>query len=80
MLAAVRKIEAKGNLESARRTLPLASMVFRYAVTTARLRSDPTRDLRGALTAPQSRTAAQSRMPRARASCCAPLMAMKGKA
>jgi len=28
-------------------------MVFRYAVATARLRSDPTRDLRGALTAPK---------------------------
>jgi integrase len=52
VLAAVRKIEAKGNLESARRILQLASMVFRYAVATARLRSDPTRDLRGALTAP----------------------------
>ena len=52
VLVAVRKIEAKGNLESARRTLQLASMVFRYAVATARLRSDPTRDLKGALTAP----------------------------
>ncbi|GGD61032.1 tyrosine-type recombinase/integrase [Erythrobacter arachoides] len=52
VLAAVRKIEAKGNLESARRTLQLAGMVFRYAVATARLRSDPTRDLKGALTAP----------------------------
>jgi hypothetical protein len=50
VLAAVRKIEVKGNLESARRTLQLASMVFRYAVATARLRSDPTRDLRGAVT------------------------------
>jgi len=52
VLAAVRKIEGKGNLESARRTLQLASSVFRYAVATARLASDPTRDLRGALTAP----------------------------
>lgn len=52
VLAAIRKIENKGNLESARRTLQLSSMVFRYAVATARLRSDPTRDLRGALTAP----------------------------
>ncbi|MFL9840565.1 integrase arm-type DNA-binding domain-containing protein [Sphingomonas sp. ST-64] len=52
VLAAVRKIESKGKLESARRTLQLASAVFRYAVATARLRSDPTRDLRGALTAP----------------------------
>jgi integrase len=52
VLAAIRKIESKGNLESARRTLQLTSAVFRYAVATARLRSDPTRDLRGALTAP----------------------------
>ncbi len=53
VLAAVRRIESKGNLESARRTLQLAGLVFRYAVATARLRSDPTRDLRGALTTPK---------------------------
>ena len=52
VLTAIRRIEGKGNLESARRTLQLASAVFRYAVATARLASDPTRDLRGALTAP----------------------------
>lgn len=52
VLGAIRKIEGKGNLESARRTLQLASAVLRYAVATARLASDPTRDLRGALTAP----------------------------
>lgn len=50
MLAAVRKMESKSKLESARRTLQLANSVFRYAVATARLASDPTRDLRGALT------------------------------
>lgn len=37
VLGAIRKIEGKGNLESARRTLQLASAVFRYAVATARL-------------------------------------------
>lgn len=51
-LAAIRKIEKRGKLESARRTLQLASAVFRYAIATARLKSDPTRDLRGALTVP----------------------------
>ncbi|PVX30166.1 integrase arm-type DNA-binding domain-containing protein [Sphingomonas pokkalii] len=51
-LAAIRKIEKRGKLESARRTLQLASAVFRYAVATARLKSDPTRDLRGALMTP----------------------------
>lgn len=52
ILAAVRRIESKGQLESARRTLQLAGAVFRYAVATARIPSDPTRDLRGALTTP----------------------------
>jgi integrase len=52
VLTAIRRIEGKGKLESARRSLQLASAVFRYAVATARLASDPTRDLRGALTAP----------------------------
>lgn len=55
VLAAIRKIEARGTLESARRTLQLAGAVFRYGVATARLRSDPTRDLRGALTTPRVR-------------------------
>jgi integrase len=53
VLAAVRRIERKGNLESALRTMQLASSVFRYAVATARLTSDPTRDLRGALATPK---------------------------
>lgn len=53
MLAVVKRIEAKGNFETARRTLQFASSVFCYAVATARLGSDPTRDLRGALIAPK---------------------------
>lgn len=53
LLAMLRRIEAKGNYETARRVLQLAGRIFRYAVATARLASDPSRDLRGALTAPQ---------------------------
>ncbi len=53
VLAAVRKIEAKGNLVSARRSLQLVGALLRHAVATARLTSDPTRDLRGALTTPK---------------------------
>ncbi|QCI93387.1 integrase arm-type DNA-binding domain-containing protein [Novosphingobium sp. EMRT-2] len=52
VLHAVRKIEARGAIESARRALQLAGGVFRYAVATTRLRSDPTRDLKGALLSP----------------------------
>lgn len=42
-----------GNYETARRVLQLARRVFRYAVATARLTSDPSRDLKGAITSPQ---------------------------
>lgn len=52
VLEAVRRIERQGKHESSRRTMQLAGAVFRYAVATARVRSDPTRDLRGALIAP----------------------------
>jgi integrase len=52
VLACVRKVESKGTLETARRTLQFASRAFRYAVATARLEFDPTRDIRDALTAP----------------------------
>lgn len=55
LLAVLRRIEAKGNYETAKRVLQLAGRVFRYAVATARLASDPSRDLRGALTAPQTK-------------------------
>ncbi len=53
VLGALKKVESKGNHESAKRMQQLASAVLRYAVATARLISDPTRDLRGALTAPR---------------------------
>jgi len=53
ILGAVRKIEAKGNLESARRALQFTGTVLRYAVATARLTSDPSRDLKGALLTPK---------------------------
>lgn len=53
VLAALKKVDGKGNHESARRMQQLASAVFCYAVATARIKSDPTRDLRGALTPPK---------------------------
>jgi integrase len=50
VLAVLRRYDNQGKHETAKRLLQLASRVFRYAVATARLTSDPTRDLRGALT------------------------------
>lgn len=49
MLAALRRLEARGRIETAHRAKQRASQVFRYAVATGRAERDPTVDLRGAL-------------------------------
>lgn len=49
LLAVVRKIEARGALETAHRALGNCGQVFRYAVATGRAERDPSGDLRGAL-------------------------------
>ena len=41
LIAVLRRIEGTGNYETARRVLQLTGRVFRYAVATARLASDP---------------------------------------
>lgn len=55
ILAPLRKIERQGNHETARRAPQFTGQTLRYAIATARLRSDPSRDLKGALTAPRVR-------------------------
>lgn len=50
VLAVVKPIDDSGKHPSARRILAACGQVFRYAVVTQRCASDPTRDLRGALT------------------------------
>lgn len=50
LLETVRKIEARGAHDLAHRVLSLCGQVFRYGVVTGRCKSDPSRDLRGALT------------------------------
>ncbi len=52
VLAVLRRVEAQGNLESARRLRGTMGRVFRYAIATARAENDPTYALKGALTAP----------------------------
>ena len=49
LLAVLRRIEAKGNLETAHRTQQNCGQVFRYAVATGRAERDPSADLRGAI-------------------------------
>lgn len=49
ILAAMRRIETRGALETAHRALQNVGQVCRYAVATGRAERDPTQDLRGAL-------------------------------
>jgi len=55
VLAALKRIEAHGKLETARRCRSFASRVFRYAVATGRAETDPTSVLRGALITPKTK-------------------------
>ena len=54
VLGALKRIEAKGKYETARRCRSFASRVFRYAVATGRAENDPTSVLRGALVTPKT--------------------------
>ncbi len=53
LLAVLKRQEALGNLETAKRTRAFASRVFRYAVVTARAKADPAALLLGAVAAPR---------------------------
>jgi integrase len=53
VLAALKRIEAKGKHETARRCRSFAGRVFRYGVATGRAETDPTSVLRGALITPK---------------------------
>lgn len=55
LLAALRKLEAKGNYETAKKARSFASRVFRFAVATGRASGDPASVLTGALTAPKAK-------------------------
>lgn len=49
LLAVLRRIEARGALETAHRALGNCGQIFRYAIATGRAERDPSGDLRGAL-------------------------------
>lgn len=55
LLSALRKIEARGTIETAHRARSLASQVFRYAIATGRAKGNPAADLIGALERPQTK-------------------------
>jgi integrase len=56
ILGVLRRIEVRGKHETAHRTRQRVSQVMRYGIATGRAESDPTRDLRGALTPVVSRS------------------------
>ena len=49
ILSCLRRVEDRGTIETAHRTLQICGQVFRYAVATSRVDRDITPDLRGAL-------------------------------
>lgn len=52
LLMVLRKIEARGHLESAHRALTNAGQVFTYAIATGRAERNPAADLKGAIPPP----------------------------
>lgn len=55
LLAALKKLEAKGNYETAKKARSFASRVFRFGVATGRAKADPATLLKGALISPKAR-------------------------
>lgn len=55
LLAALRRVEARGKLHTAQGIKQRCGQVFRYAVATGRAERDPSADLRGALATPKTR-------------------------
>jgi integrase len=55
VLAVLRRVEARGKLETAGRLRAVVGEVFRYAIATGRAENDPTFALRGALTTPKTK-------------------------
>lgn len=53
VLEVLRKVEAAGNYETAKRMRSVISQIFRYAIATSRAETDPTYGLKGALIAPK---------------------------
>jgi integrase len=55
LLGALKRLEAKGRHETAKKCRSFASRVFRYGVATGRCKSDPAQLLQGALVTPKAR-------------------------
>lgn len=65
LLAAVRRIERRGTVESARRILQMRGYIFRYAIATGQAGRDIAADLRGSLPPARAKHHASLTDPRA---------------
>lgn len=65
LLNVLRRVEARGRYETARRLRSTCGQIFRYAIASGRAERDPSADLRGALTAPKVRHRAAVTEPKA---------------
>jgi integrase len=65
LLLALRKIEARGAIETAHRAMQASGQVFRYGIATGRCTSNPAADLRDALKPVQSKNMAAITDPKA---------------
>lgn len=65
LLAAARRIESRGALETAHRALQNCGQVFRYAVATGRAERNPVADLKGSLPPPKEKHHASLTEPKA---------------
>lgn len=65
LLVALRKIEARGAIETAHRAMQASGQVFRYGIATGRCTSNPAADLRDALKPVQSKNMSAITDPRA---------------
>ena len=64
LLTMLRKIEARGTLETARRVNQICGQIFRYAIATGKTDRNPSADLRGALTPPKTKHMASLTNPK----------------
>ena len=78
LLAALRKLERRGVVETAHRARSLAGRVFRYAIATGRAKSNPADNLVGALEQPQTKHFASVTEPEKIAELMCALYAYRG--
>lgn len=64
LLEAVQHTEARGNLETAKRSLQVSGQVFRYAIATGRAKNNPVPNLKGSLPARKVKSFAAITEPR----------------